>query len=378
MLVAITITGSFRRWERFMYICIVTNFVAIPLAFLTHPQIGPIVHDSLVPSVKGGLNSTAMLLITGIVGTTVAPWQLFFQQSNLIDKRLTPRWMAYERADTVIGAFVVIMGAVALMIAAAFAFGGTRYAGNFTDVLGVAQGIHMRFGPTAGTLIALVELNAAVIGAAAVTLSTSYAFGDVFKIKHSLHRSWKDARGFYTIFSLLVLGAAGIVIIPNAPLGLMTLGVQALAGILLPSATVFLLLLCNDKDVLGPWVNKTWLNVVASIIVGTLVMLSLILAATTLFPSWDVTLMAEILGAILLVSLILVGLLQLRRRRGAPAVPTSTAHRMTWRMPPLDQLPRPVWSSTRKIGMITLRGYLVIAVLLMIVKVIPLAINSHA
>ncbi len=377
LLIAITITGSFRRWERFMYICVAVNFVAIPLAFITHPQIGAIVHDSLVPSVKGGLNSTAMLLITGIVGTTVAPWQFFFQQSNVIDKRLTPRWMAYERADTVIGAFVVIIGAAALMIAAAFAFGGTTYAGTFTDVLGVAQGMRHMFGPTAGTLVAIVELNAAIIGAAAVTLSTSYAFGDVFKIKHSLHRSWRDARGFYAIFSLLVLGAASIVIIPNAPLGLMTLAVQALAGILLPSATVFLLLLCNDQDVLGPWVNQTWLNVVAGVIVGTLVMLSLILAATTLFPSWDVTRMVEILGAILLLSLTLVGVVQMRRRRGA-AVPTSSTDRMAWRMPPLEELPRPVWSATRTVGMITLRGYLVVAALLMVVKVVQLAVNGHA
>lgn len=249
-----------------------------------------------------------MLLITGIVGTTVAPGQLFFQQSNVIDKRLTPRWMANERADTVIGAFVVILGAAALMIATAFAFGGTIYAGNFTDVLGVARGMQHTSGPTAGGLIAIVELNAAIIGAATVTLSTSYAFGDVFKIKHSLHRSWKDGRGFYASFSVLVLAAACIVIIPNAPLGLMSLGVQALAGILLRSATVFLLLLCNDRDVLGPWVNKTWLNVTASVIVGTLVILCLILAATTFFRSLDVTRSAQILGAFLLLSLALVGL----------------------------------------------------------------------
>src|SRR5260370_20910910 len=112
-------------------------------------------------------------------------------------------------------------------------------------------------------------------------------------------------------------------------------------------ATIFLLLLCNDQDVLGPWVNKTWLNGVASVIVGTLVVLSLILAATTLFPSWDVTLMAELLGAVLVVSLTLVGLVQLRRRRGDPAVPGHggpgyAADRMTWRMPLLAELPRPV------------------------------------
>lgn len=78
-------------------------------------------------------------------------------------------------------------------------------------------------------------------------------------------------------------------LIPNVPLGLMTLTVQALAGILLPSATVFLLLLCNDRAVLGPWVNRTWLNIIAAVIIGVLVVLSLILAATSLFNNLDAT-----------------------------------------------------------------------------------------
>ncbi|GAC1514584.1 MAG: Nramp family divalent metal transporter [Chloroflexota bacterium] len=381
-LIGITVTGSFRRWERVMYLCIVANFVAIPLALISHPQIGPIVHDSFVPSVRGGLDSTAMLLITGIVGTTVAPWQLFFQQSNVIDKRLTPRWMAYERADLSIGAIVVIVGAGALMVAAAFAFGGTKYNNNFTDVLGVAQGLHHQIGSAAGTMLAIVELNAAIIGASAVTLATSYAFGDVFKVKHSLHRSWKDAIAFYGIFSALVIVAAGIVIIPNAPLGLMTLAVQALAGILLPSATVFLLLLCNDKAVLGPWVNKTWLNALASVIIGILVMLSMILAATTLFPNLDTTKLALWLGIGLFVSLVAIAALHILRARDHaydPArLPEISLDRMTWRMPPLDTLPRPVWSTTRKIGMITLRGYLIAAALLMVIKVVQLASVGHA
>jgi NRAMP (natural resistance-associated macrophage protein)-like metal ion transporter len=379
-LIAITVTGSFRRWERFMYICILANFVAIPLAIMSHPKAGPVIHDSLIPHVQGALNSTVILLIIGIVGTTVAPWQLFFQQSNVIDKRLTPRWMTYERADTAIGAVVVILGAAALMIATAFAFRGTRFAGNFADGHAVADGLARSISPVAGSLFAIVLLNAAIIGAAAVTLSTSYAFGDVFTIRHSLHRSWKDARAFYAIYGALVLAATGIVLIPRAPLGLMTLAVQALAGILLPSATVFLLLLCNDRAVLGPWVNKTWLNIVASIIVGVLVALSLILAATTLFPSVDARQLSMALGVLLMVSLLATGAVQIWRRRSCNAterVPSGwpKLDRMTWRMPPLDTLPRPVWSTTRKIGMLTLRGYLVIAALLMIVKIVQLTIG---
>ena len=94
----------------------------------------------------------------------------------------------------------------------------------------------------------------------------------------------------------MVVCAAGIVIIPGAPLGVITTGVQALAGVLLPSATVFLLLLCNDRDVLGPWVNRPWLNVVAGVIVSVLLMMSFVLMITTLFTTINVNDLALVLG----------------------------------------------------------------------------------
>ncbi|HEY1457778.1 MAG TPA: NRAMP family divalent metal transporter, partial [Solirubrobacteraceae bacterium] len=221
-LVAITSTGSFRSWERFMYVFVIANFLVIPLLFLVHPHLGEIAHSALTPSIKGGASSTAVLLIIAIVGTTVAPWQLFFQQSNIIDKRITPRWINYERTDTVIGAFVVVIGAGAMMSVTAFAFAGTPSFGHFADAGTVAAGLRHFIGPAAGAFFAIVLLNASLIGAAAVTLSTSYAFGDVFGAKHSLNRGPLDAKLFYVSFELMVGAAAGIVLFPSAPLGLIT------------------------------------------------------------------------------------------------------------------------------------------------------------
>jgi Mn2+/Fe2+ NRAMP family transporter len=292
-LVAMTASGSFRRWERFMFVFVITNFVALPLAILSHPQVGSILSHALTPGVQGGFTSTSMLLIIAIVGTTVAPWQLFFQQSNVIDKRITPRWINYERADTVIGSVVVIRRAAALMIATGFAFGGTRLAGQFGDPGTVAVGLGHTLGSAAGALFAIVLLNAAIIGAAAVTLASSYAFGDVFGRAHSLHHGFGKARLFHGSYAAMVTLAAVIVLTPGAPPGTITTAVQALAGVLLPSATVFLLLLCNDKAVLGPWTNPTWLNALASAIIGVLVILSAILTATVLFPAVNVTLLTR-------------------------------------------------------------------------------------
>jgi NRAMP (natural resistance-associated macrophage protein)-like metal ion transporter len=373
-LIAITSTGSFRSWERFMYMFVVANFLVIPLLILAHPRLGQIVHHTVVPGIHGGTSSTAVLLIIAIVGTTVAPWQLFFQQSNIIDKRITPRWINYERADTVIGAFVVVVGAGALICVAAFAFAGTPVFGQFGDAGTVATQLAHRLGSTAGVFFAVVLLNASLIGAAAVTLATSYAFGDVFGAKHSLNRGPLDAKLFYGSFALMVLAAAGIVLIPGAPLGLITTSVQALAGVLLPSATVFLLLLCNDREVLGPWSNPPWLNAVASVIIGVLVELSLILMASTMFPAINVARMFTYMSIGLAVALAVGGVYVLRTRPGATVEmeTVATDRRSSWTMPPLALLERPVWSPGRKAAMLVLRGYLVVAVLLLVIKTVQL------
>jgi Mn2+/Fe2+ NRAMP family transporter len=374
-LVAITVSGSFRSWERSMFVFVFANLLVIPLFFLSHPHWGPIGHDFVIPGVQGGVNSTSILLIIAIVGTTVAPWQLFFQQSNIIDKRITPRWINYERLDTVLGAAIVVLGAAALMAVSAFAFGHTHYAGNFTDAGGTAAGLEHQLGSLAGGLFAIVLLNASLIGAGALTLSTSYAFGDMFGTKSSLHRSFNEARGFYALFALMVVGAAGIVLIPGAPLGLITEAVQALAGVLLPSASMFLLLLCNDPAVLGPWRNGVKLNVLATVIVAVLLLLSLILMATTLFPKLNVAAFAEIGGAVLAVVLVIVGAAiwaGQRRQPGATIETHPSIPKEQWTMPPLTLLSRPPASTGRKLAMFTMEAYLLAAVALLIVKAIGL------
>ena len=372
-LVAITASGSFRGWERSMFVFVFANLLVIPLFFLAHPHYGQIGHDFVIPGIRGGANSTSVLLIIGMVGTTVAPWQLYFQQSNIIDKRITPKWINYERLDTWIGAIVVVVGAAGLICVSAFAFGNNNhYFGHFTDAGGTASALGKVLGSVPAGLFALVLLNASLIGAGALTLSTSYAFGDMFGTKSSLHRKFSDAKSFYAIFSALIVGAAAIVLIPGAPLGVITLAVQALAGVLLPSASVFLLLLCNDREVLGPWVNPGWLNALASTIIAVLVLLSLILMTTTVFPHIDVTAVSLIGGAVLAIGLVLFALIGARSRRGAAGVTViATGHDLPkeeWTMPSLALLGRPEWSMGRKVAMLSLRGYLVLSVALLIVK----------
>jgi Mn2+/Fe2+ NRAMP family transporter len=375
VLVGITLSGSFRRWERAMFAFIAASLVLLPLLLLSHPHYGTAARDFVVPGIQGGVTSNAVLLIIAIVGTTVAPWQLFFQQSNVIDKRITPRFISYERADTTLGALVVVAGATAVLVVGVYAVRGTGLAGHFTSALGVATALGAK-SRVLGALFAIVLLDASIIGAAAVTLSTSYAFGDVFGIKHSLHRKFKDARPFYASYTAMIAVAAGVVLIPGAPLGLLTTAVQALAGVLLPSASVFLLLLCNDPEVLGPWTNPRWLNVLASVIIGVLLTLSGTLVVTTLFSHINSALVAICLAALLLATAAAAGgwLWRTRSRRPPPhpRQAMTPAQRQAWRMPPLALLKPVTWSPGTRLGMLMLRGYLVISVLLLVVKAVQL------
>ncbi len=389
LLIGITASGSFRRWERSMFLFIGASLILfVPLVIFSHPAVGSIAYHFVVPGVQGGVSSNAVLLIIAIVGTTVAPWQLFFQQSNVIDKRITPRFIRYERADTALGSLVVVVSAAIILIATVYAVSGTSLAGQFTDALGVANAFGAK-SSFLGAVFALVLFDASIIGAAAVTLSTSYAFGDVFNIKHSLHRKFRDAKAFYASYTAVVVLAAGIVLVPGAPLGLLTTAVQALAGVLLPSASLFLLLLCNDPEVLGPWTNARWLNILASVIIGVLLMLSGTLVVTTLFSGLSAAaVVIWIAGTLAVGSALAFGLLRFVTARRSPAGTTAVStgpaaararfgsmtrsERVNWRMPPIALLKPVVWSPGMKLAIGLLWVYLVISVLLLIVKAVQL------
>jgi len=380
VIIAAAFTGSFRRFERVAVAFCAGSLLLIPLYFLLHPSAGQMAHGFAIPTLPDSGNNgmaTVMLLVIGIVGTTVAPWQLFFQQSYVIDKRITPRFMRYEKADLWIGILIVVLGAGALMGVTAVAFAGTKGFGNFTDATGLANGIAAHAGRVAGVVFAVALLDAAIIGAFAVSLSSAYAIGDVLGLNHSLHRGVKQAKGFYAVYTALICGAAAIVLIPGSPLGLLTEGVQVLAGVLLPSATVFLLLLCNDRSVLGPWVNRRGINLFTSGVIAVLITLSVVLTASVLFPAITGRQIAWIMAACAGAS-VLAGAFVLVRSHRSPAPLTvavvESEGRDNWRMPPLNTLTTPLLSSSRKIGLSALRCYLAVAMILVIVKIVEVAI----
>ncbi len=347
-------TGSFRRFERLCLTLVAFSLVIVPIVLMVHPPVAQAARDFVVPQLPGGSGHLAdvMLLVIAIVGTTVAPWQLFFQQSYVIDKRITPRFMRYEKADLIIGIVLVVLGASVLMMLTAATFAGRPEAGHFTDAAGVAAGLDTYVSHPASVLFAIGLLDASIIGAAAVGLATAYATADVLSMKHSLHRPVRQAKGFYLCYAGLIGVSTALVLIPGVPLGLLTNGVQTLAGVLLPSASVFLLLLCNDRELLGPWVNGRLLNVFTGAVVWVLVLLSVILTASVLFPDLGGgAIIGILIGGGLAGVLGGVGLLIHARLRPA------TGSGLT---------------AGRRTALIVLRGYLVVAVVLVVVKLVQM------
>jgi Mn2+/Fe2+ NRAMP family transporter len=404
LLFAVVAGGSFRRWEQLMFVLIAVNVAIFPLALSAHPTAGASLHG-LIPSLPGGHDSAVLLLIMAIVGTTVAPWQLFFQQSNVVDKRITPRWIPYGRADLVIGIAIVMCGAFALMAITSFGRSGSGAAPNFTDAGAVATHLSDHVGHTVGVSFAIILLDASLIGANCVGLATTYALGDAMGKPHSLHWKITEAPLFYGSYAVLLVVSAGVAFSPDRVLGLITQGVQALAGVLLPSATVFLVLLCNDRPVMGPWVNSFRQNALASMIVWSLVVLSLMLTVATFFPNSSTATLVTGLGVagglgLLGGATILVVGWHAQRRQSENTVPFGaldldqveeveelpkltrkelkafhTQVRERWTTPALASLERPVISPLRRAALLTLRSYLVIAGVMVVVKIIQAGVS---
>ncbi len=373
-------TGDFRRFERFAMTLVAGSLLLVPILIMVHPPATQLLHDFFIPHLPTGKLSDIMLMMIAIVGTTVAPWQLFFQQSYVIDKRITPAFMKYGIADLWLGIVIVIIGAGAMIAFSTATFAGHSEAGQFTDAVAVASGMSKYEGRLPAVLFAIALIDACIIGAAAVSLSTAYALGDVFSIRHSLHRKPQEARGFYAFYFGLIILAATLVLTPGTPLGLLTNLVQTLAGVLLPSATVFLLLLCNDREVLGPWVNARVTNAFTTVVIAALVMLSVILTAAMLFPAIsDMQIVAVLITGCGLAIAITLAIKVYERRSGRASIALATidrSQRAGWRMPPLAQLAPARLSLMNRIWMGVLRLYLVGAAGLLVVKLIQLATSG--
>jgi Mn2+/Fe2+ NRAMP family transporter len=279
LIMSMVISGRYWTWEKIVLALCALNLIYVPAVFLVNPPLHPL-FSGFIPSFPFGLTGTVIFFIMANVGTTIAPWMIFFQQSSVVDKGLQEKDIKFSRLDTALGAVFTILCAVSCIIIFATLLPGA----NIQDAATGAVRI-MSVNRAVGIAVAIGLFDAGLLGAICISLASSWAWGEVFGWPHSLNHNFKAAPGFYVLRLLILIGAGAIVLIPGAPLILITLFVQVIAVTLLPAALTFLLLLLNEEDVVGKHKNTTIQNILAIIIIVTIIVLATLYAVGTIFPS---------------------------------------------------------------------------------------------
>ena len=275
----IVINGRYWTWEKIAMLFCALNLIYIPGAFMVNPSVSDILKDGLIPNFAGGFNGDLFFFLMANIGTTIAPWMLFFQQSSVVDKGLQEKDIPWGKFDTLFGAVLTIVVAVFIVVVT-----GTVLKGVPIDDAAQAAEHLMKTNHWVGTFMAIGLFDAGLLGAICISLASSWAFGEIFGWAHSLNQKIKEARWFYASYFLTLITAGVVVLIPGAPLVLITLFVQVIAVTLLPAALVFLILLLNDKKHMGEYCNTLWDNLIGGFIVLVIVILSSLYGISVMFP----------------------------------------------------------------------------------------------
>jgi len=283
VLAAIT-TGRYWTWERIVLGLAIFNGLFIPAAILARPDWHSVGHALLTWSpLPTGNRYEILVLILATIGATVTPWMLFFQQSAVVDKGMQPRDVGAGRFDTILGASLAAVFAIAAILATAPLFHHGIDASQFQGAE-FAQALEPWIGHLGAALFALGVFEAGIVAAIAISTSSAYAFGEVFQTGHSLNRPLREAWAFYAVLIGSACVAAALVLIPRVPLEFIVLTVNVIAVLAMPPALVFLLLLVNDRDVMGEHVNGVWGNVAGATVTVLLIVAGLGFGLATVFP----------------------------------------------------------------------------------------------
>jgi len=281
MMAGMVIQGRYWTWEKIALLFCGVNLVYIPAAFLVNPPVRDVLYSSVVPHLPpGGFTNDLFFMLMANIGTTIAPWMLFFQQSAVVDKGMGEKDIAGGKFDTAVGAFFTVVVAAFCIILTGTLLKGVPIADAATAAVKL-MGINKYL----GTFLAIGLFDAGFLGAICISLASSWAFGEVFGWAHSLNIKVKDSPWFYLFYTLLLASAGGVVLIPGAPLMLITLFVQVIAVTLLPAALVFLILLLNNEEAMGKYRNGLKQNIINIGIVVVIIVLSTLYGISVLFPN---------------------------------------------------------------------------------------------
>ncbi|WP_298289209.1 divalent metal cation transporter [Thiomonas sp.] len=273
-------------WERVALAVAAFNLVFVPLAFMAHPDWHAVAaafggHGWVVPG--GFLSVTFLVLLSANIGTTIAPWQLFFQQSCVVDKGVLPKDIVASRRELKLGIVGMMLVAMALIILAAQTLHGAPDASNL-EFDAVLKSIDAKLGDVPMALFALGLMEAGLIASIVITASSAWAIGEAFDIPRSINAPPRQAVWFYAPALAGTTLAAAVVLLPHVPLGFLNLSVQVIATVFMPSALLFLLLLLNDRELMGEYVNTPLRNALSWAVMTGLIVCNVLYGIATLFP----------------------------------------------------------------------------------------------
>ena len=274
------VKGSYKSVERIFLVASALYLSYVASGLLVNPPWGQVLRAAVTPSFR--FEAGYVTLFITVIGTTIAPWMQFYQQSAIADKGLKPTDINYERVDVIVGSLFTDIVAAFIMIACA----ATIFARGLQ--IETAQDEALALGPLAGAfaeqLFALGLLNASIFSAAILPLSTAYVICEAFGWESGVNRTWKEAPVFFGSYTAIIVIGAGIILLPIKSLIDAMIQSQTLNGVLLPVILVAMLKLINDRRIMGDYVNGRLFNLFSWATVGVLIFLTGILVITSFLP----------------------------------------------------------------------------------------------
>jgi Mn2+/Fe2+ NRAMP family transporter len=274
----LVVWGSYQRVERILLVGSALFFVYVISGFVVHPNWGSVARHSVVPSFQ--LNIGYISVFIGMIGTTITPWMQFYQQAAVVDKGIDEEAYPYERWDILIGSFLTNFIAFFIIVTT----GATLFVHHvgINVVQDAATALQPLAGRFAAALFALGLLNASLMAASVLPLSTSYALSEAFGWERGVNRGFRDAPVFLGLYSFLIVAGALTVLVPGAPLVALIFLPNVVGGILLPVILVLMLRLVNMKRLMGDHTNGPLLNAIGGGTAAILVVLTAVYLVLTI------------------------------------------------------------------------------------------------
>jgi Mn2+/Fe2+ NRAMP family transporter len=277
---ALVLRGTYRQVEIIFLAACVLYLSYVFSAFLAKPDWVQAARHTIIPNLS--LSPGYLVMLTGLVGTTIAPWQFFYLQAGYVEKKVNPRQYPQARADVLIGSVscMLIVFFIIVCTAATLYASGQR---NINDAAEAAKALIPLAGRGAGVLFAFGLLNASLFAASILPLSTAHVICEGLGFEAGIDHKLEEAPIFYWLYTMLIVIGAGVVLIPNAPLWKILIFSQVGNGIWLPVVLIFILLLVNRRELMGDYVNTLTFNIIAWVTVVAMTILTLVLSYTAIF-----------------------------------------------------------------------------------------------